>query len=62
MSLLARLLRRVPSDDLQQALDAHKDVLSRREEVREVTTSLRENVRQPNHLVPLIEKALRSAR
>jgi hypothetical protein len=62
MSLLSRLLRRGPSEKLEEAREAHRDILSRSEEVTEVTTSLRESVRQPNHLAPLIENILRSAR
>lgn len=62
MNLLRRLLRRGPSVELQEAQDAHREILSRREEVDKLTTSLRENVRQPNHLGPLIERALRSVR
>lgn len=62
MSLLDRLLRRGPSEGLEEAREAHRDVLSRSEEVTEVTTSLRENVRQPNNLAPLIADILRSTR
>lgn len=59
---LWKLLRRGPSKDLCEAQDAHRAVISQREEVDEVTTSLRENVRKPNGLAPLLEQALRSTR
>lgn len=62
MSLLRRLLRRGPSEELQEAEAAHNGIVAQREEVDQVTTSLRESVRRPNHLAPLIEQILRSAR
>jgi hypothetical protein len=59
---LWRILRRGPSEDLAEAQDAHRDVISQRKEVEEITTSLRENVRRPNGLAPLLEQVLRSTR
>jgi len=59
---LWRLLRRGPSEDLEEAQCAHREVIAQREEVDEVTTSLRENVRKPNGLAPLLEQVLRSTR
>lgn len=62
MSWLGKLLRRGPSEKLREAQEFHENVLAQREEVEEVATSLRESVRRPNHLAPLIEQVLRSAR
>lgn len=59
---LWKLLRRGPSEDLEEAQSAHQDVVSQREEVEKITTSLRENVRRPNGLAPLLEQVLRSTR
>lgn len=59
---LWRLLRRGPSEDLDEAKKAHKEVISQREEVDKITTSLRETVRKPNGLAPLLEQVLRSTR
>lgn len=59
---LWRVLRRGPSEELDEAKKAHRAVVSQREEVDEVTTSLRKNVREPNGLAPLLEQVLRSTR
>lgn len=59
---LWKLLRRGPSEDLTEVRDVHRDVVSQREEVDKVTLSLRENVRRPNGLAPLLEQVLRSTR
>lgn len=55
-------MRRGPSEDLCEAQEVRRAIVSQREEVDEVTTSLRENVRKPNGLAPLLEQVLRSTR
>lgn len=59
---LWKLLRRGPSEELCEARDVHDAIVSQREEVDKVTSSLRENVRRPNGLAPLLEQVLRSTR
>jgi hypothetical protein len=56
------MLRRGPSEDLAEAQTAREEVTAQREEVEKITTSLRENVRMPNGLAPLLEQVLRSTR
>lgn len=62
MSWLGRLLKRGPSTKLREAQEFRDSIIAQREEVEEVATSLRKNVRQQNHLAPLIEQVLRSTR
>lgn len=62
MSWLTKLLKRGPSEKLQEARDVRDNIVAQREEVEKVATSLRESVRRPNHLAPLIEQILRSTR
>lgn len=62
MSWLARLLKRGPSEKLLKAREVHDSIIAQREEVDKLETSLRESVRRPNHLAPLIEQVLRSTR
>ena len=50
MNVWKLLLRRGPSEDLEEAQCARRDVTAQREEVEKITTSLRDNVRKPNGL------------
>jgi hypothetical protein len=62
MSWFTFILRRAPSEELCEARDVHQNLLAQREEVDEVTTSLREGIRVPNGLAPLLEQVLRNTR